>query len=241
MLLKGKSDSICSQSDFELNVTRTLDRVIRHSNALDTETLCIMKGQSCWGIRADVHVTNYDGNLIDCACIGIMTSLQHFRCPDAVVKDGKVSVYSIDERVPIPLNLTHRPLTITFHTFHDGELLLMDATRKEELAAEGDMVIALNDDGQVCAVYKTAGRPVGAVDVMRKTSIALQKVQEINNIIQKALDDDQSQRTRRNVGVEANSANDRWSQLPLMDSVGAHICINVCMYVCIVPWVSYIC
>ena len=70
-------------NDIEAYATNTLDRIIRHSNALDTESLCILKGVSCWSIRADVHIIDYDGNITDAACIAIMAGLQHFRRPDA--------------------------------------------------------------------------------------------------------------------------------------------------------------
>jgi exosome complex component RRP45 len=186
-----------------------LDRVIRHSNALDTESLCILKGKSCWGIRADVHVTDYDGNLIDCACIGVMAGLQHFRRPDAEVKDGQVTVFGLDERVPVPLNITHKPLAITFHTFHEGKVIVLDATLKEEQASEGDMVIALNNSGETCAIYKSSGDSVSAIDAVNKMSLALQKVQEVNGIISKALEADLAKRAKQNRGAEASAENDR--------------------------------
>jgi exosome complex component RRP45 len=138
-----------------------------------------------------------------------MAGLQHFRRPDAVVKDGEVTVYGLDERVPIALNITHKPLTITFHTFNDGGLIVMDATRKEEQASEGDIVVALNDGGEICALYKTSGSPISGIDVVRKTSIALQKVREINRIINIALEADFAKRSKQDLGLEASAANDR--------------------------------
>lgn len=190
-------------------MSRVLDRVIRHSNALDTESLCILKGKSCWNIRADVHVTDFDGNIIDAACVGIMAGLQHFRRPDIEVKEGQVTVFSLDERVPVPLNITHRPLSITFQSFHEGKVLVVDATRKEEQASEGDLIIALNNSGETCAVYKAAGSPVSAIEVVNKTHLAFQKVQEINGVINKALEADLARRAKVNRATEAKAENDR--------------------------------
>lgn len=183
--------------------------MIRHSNALDTESLCILKGKSCWEIRADVHVTDYDGNLIDCACIGVLAGLQHFRRPDVEVKEGRVTVFGSDERVPVPLSITHKPLAITFHTFDEGKILLLDATLKEEQAAEGDMVIALNSSGEICAFYKASGCVINARDVIHKISIALQKVQDLNGRIAKALETDLAKKERQNRGTESRAENDR--------------------------------
>ncbi|GAD93071.1 exosome complex endonuclease 2, putative [Paecilomyces variotii No. 5] len=197
------------QVELEPYVTRILDRVIRHSNALDTESLCIVKGVSCWNIRADVHVLDYDGNLIDASCIAVMAGLQHFRRPDAVVKDGQVVVYDIDERIPVPLNITHKPLTVTFHTFNEGKSLLMDATTKEEQASEGDIVIALNNTGDICTLTKSSGFPVSAMDIVVKSSLALEKVKQINATIEKALAADMAQRAKKNRGAESSAQNDR--------------------------------
>ncbi|KAL4878992.1 ribosomal protein S5 domain 2-type protein [Aspergillus karnatakaensis] len=197
------------QGDLETYVTNVLDRVIRHSNALDTESLCILKGVSCWTIRADVHITDYDGNLIDASCIGVMAGLQHFRRPDAVVKDGQVIVYGVDERVPAPLNITHKPLSVTYHTFDEGKLVIFDATRKEEQAAEADLVIGLNNAGDVCYVSKFSGSPVDAMVFVTKTSVALEKVKEINGIIDKALQGDLAKRSKGGLAEQARAVGDR--------------------------------
>lgn len=198
-----------SQGDLEVYVTNVLDRVVRHSNALDTESLCILKGVSCWSIRADVHVVDYDGNLIDASCIGVMAGLQHFRRPDAVVKDGQVVVYGIDERLPVPLNITHKPLSATFHTFDDGKRVILDATRKEEQASEADVIIGMNGAGDVCYVSKFSGTPIDAIMFVTKSSVALEKVQEINGIIDKALQADMAKRTDTGKAEESRAENDR--------------------------------
>ncbi|KAF5865134.1 hypothetical protein ETB97_005038 [Aspergillus alliaceus] len=197
------------QGDLESYASNVLDRVIRHSNALDTESLCVLKGVSCWTVRADVHVTDYDGNLIDAACIGIMAGLQHFRRPDAVVKDGQVIVYSVDERVPVALNITHKPLSITFHTFDEGKRVILDATRKEEQASEADVVIGLNNAGDACYISKFSGSPVDAMVFVNKSSVALEKVKEINGIIDKALQSDLAKRSKGGLLEESRAANDR--------------------------------
>ncbi|PLN84883.1 exoribonuclease complex, subunit Rrp45 [Aspergillus taichungensis] len=197
------------QGDLETYVTNVLDRVVRHSNALDTESLCILKGVSCWSIRADVHITDYDGNLVDASCIGIMAGLLHFRRPDAVVKDGQVIVYGLDERVPVALNITHKPLAVTFHTFDEGKQVILDATRKEEQASEADVVIGINNAGDVCFVSKFSGSPVDAMVFVNKTNVALEKVKEINGVIDKALQADLAKRGKGGLAEQSRAENDR--------------------------------
>lgn len=202
-------DWLCRPSDFEAYVTHVLDSVIRRSNALDTESLCILKGVSCWSIRADVHVIDYDGNLTDAACIAIMTGLQHFRRPDAVVRDGQVIVYGVDERVPVALNITHKPLSITFNSFNEGSNIILDATRKEEQASEGELVIGINNGGDVCFMSRFSGAPVDAMEVVNKSNVALQKVKEINAEIDKVMQADLSRRAKLGMADESRADNDR--------------------------------
>ena len=196
-------------NDIETYITNVLDRIVRHSNALDTESLCIIQGVSCWTIRVDVHVIDYDGNLIDPACIGIMAALQHFRRPDAVVKDGQVVVYRPEERVPVPLNITHKPLSVTFHTFYGGSRVIVDATRKEEQAAEGDLIVGVNGAGDVCFVSKHNGNPVDAMVFVNKSSLAVDLVKEINAVVDKALQADLGRRAKSGQVEESRAENDR--------------------------------
>ncbi|KAJ5473733.1 Exoribonucleasephosphorolytic domain 1 [Penicillium sp. IBT 31633x] len=199
-------------NDMEAYATNTLDRIIRHSNALDTESLCILKGVSCWSIRADVHVIDYDGNITDAACIAIMAGLQHFRRPDAVVRDGRVIVYSVEQRVPVPLNITHKPLSVTFHTFNDSKHVIVDATLKEEQAAEADLVIGINSAGDVCYLSKFGGEPTDAMIIVTKTNMAWEKVKEINAAIDKVLQADLAKRAKIGMADESRAENDRLVQ-----------------------------
>ncbi|KAJ5171881.1 Exoribonuclease phosphorolytic domain 1 [Penicillium capsulatum] len=196
-------------NDLESYVTQIIDRVVRHSNALDTESLCILKGVSCWSIRADVHVLDYDGNLTDAACIAIMSGLQHFRRPDAVVRDGQVIVYGVEERVPVALNITHKPLSITFNVFNEGKSIILDATRKEEQASEGELVIGINNAGDVCFLSKFSGAPMDALEVVNKSNLALTRVKEINTLVDKVLQADLARRATKGMAELSRAENDR--------------------------------
>lgn len=138
-----------------------------------------------------------------------MAGLQHFRRPDAVVKDGQVVVYGLDERVPVPLNITHKPLSITFHTFDEGKVVVLDATRKEEQAAEADVIVGMNGAGDVCFLSKFSGSPVEAMVFVTKTNVALEKVKEINATVDKALQVDLAKRAKRGMAEESRAENDR--------------------------------
>jgi len=62
------------------------------------ESLCITSGRRVWTVRVDVHVLNYDGNVVDAACVAAITALSHFRRPDVSVSDEEVIVHASNER-----------------------------------------------------------------------------------------------------------------------------------------------
>ncbi|KAJ5621578.1 hypothetical protein N7528_006361 [Penicillium herquei] len=196
-------------SEYESQVLHVLDRVIRHSNALDTESLCIVKGVSCWNITAYVHVVDYDGNLTDAACMAIMAALQHFRRPDSESRGGEAIIYGLEERVPVPLNITRQPLCVSVIFFNDVNNLLLDPTYKEELAADGEFVIGLDDSGLVCFFEKMAGvasQPMATLDML---TVAGERIKEHNAKLQKALKADLAQRAELGMTNAAKAANDR--------------------------------
>ncbi|KAI0226826.1 Exosome complex component RRP45 [Lamellibrachia satsuma] len=65
-----------SQQGVELS--RCLERCLKESRCIDTESLCIMSGTKVWSIRVDVHVLNHEGNLIDACSMAAITALAHF-------------------------------------------------------------------------------------------------------------------------------------------------------------------
>lgn len=152
---------------------------------------------------------DYDGNLTDAACIAVMTGLQHFRRPDAVVRDGHVIVYKVEDRVPVALNITQKPLSVTFNSFNDGRNIIVDATRKEEQAAEGELVIGINSGGEVCFMSKFSGAALDPLSIVSKVNVALEKVKALNTQVDKVLQVDLAKRAKLGMADESRAANDR--------------------------------
>lgn len=190
-------------------LSRILEKAIRRSNAIDTESLCIVAGLKCWSVRADVHVVDFDGGLVDASCISIMAALQHFRRPDVTIDGEKVTIYSLAEREPVPLSLMHHPFCITFSFYQGGEIILLDATLHEEQAREGEMIITMNRHGELCQIAKLGGVTVDALVLLHCTTTALGRVKDITDLISAKLREDA---TRRDVGgliAELSAQNDR--------------------------------
>uniref|UniRef100_A0A183EXJ7 RNase_PH domain-containing protein n=1 Tax=Gongylonema pulchrum TaxID=637853 RepID=A0A183EXJ7_9BILA len=61
-----------------------------------------------------------DGSLVDCACIASLTALAHFRRPDVSVFSDSIVIHSGSDKIPIPLNIYHMPVCVSFGMFADG-------------------------------------------------------------------------------------------------------------------------
>ncbi|KAJ4294181.1 3'-5'-exoribonuclease [Kalmusia sp. IMI 367209] len=196
-------------TDAEVILSRILEKAIRRSNALDTESLCIIAGLKCFALRADVHIIDHDGGLIDASCIAVMAALQHFRRPDVIVEGEKATILSARERDPIPLSILHQPLCVTFSYFEEGEIFLVDANLAEEQVRDGEVIITMNRHGEVCQIAKYGGATVEPYALFNCTNVALQKVKEMSKLIQTRLEEDVKRRNAGGLMAELSAENDR--------------------------------
>ncbi|KAH0565596.1 hypothetical protein GP486_001011 [Trichoglossum hirsutum] len=197
------------QTDQEVILSRTLEKAIRRSGALDTESLCIIAGQKCWSIRADVHLLDYDGGLVDASCIAVIAALQHFRRPDVSIEGEDVTVHTMEERVPVPLSLLHHPICVTFSFFLGGDVVLIDATLQEELLRNGELIIAVNRHGEVCQIAKLGGVAIEALTLLNCANVALTKAQWITRFISSKLEEDLRAKTPGSLLAELSAENER--------------------------------
>ncbi|CAB4026742.1 Exosome complex component RRP45, partial [Paramuricea clavata] len=174
-------------SEHTVELNRLLERVYKQSQCIDVESLCIVTGEKVWSIRVDVTVLDDGGNIIDCASIATITALSHFRRPDVSVSGEDVTIYSIEERDPVPLSVHHIPIYVTFAFYDNGALLLVDPTDREESVMDGQMMIAMNVDREICAVQMNGGLSLEADQVLRCSQISAVKVADITELIHKAL------------------------------------------------------
>ena len=196
------------QTEQEVILSRTLEKAVRRSRAIDTESLCIISGAKCWSIRADVHVLDADGGLVDCSCIAIMAALRHFRRPDVSVDGENVTIYTMAERVPVPLSIMHNPVCITFSFCHGGETVLLDATRSEEQVRESSVTFTVNDF-ELCQISKIGGNAIDAVALLKCINTALAKGKEINGIVTQKLAEDATKRDVGGLIAELRAENER--------------------------------
>nr|KAF6309590.1 exosome component 9 [Pipistrellus kuhlii] len=147
-----------------------------------------------WQIRVDLHLLNHDGNIIDAASIAAIVALCHFRRPDVSVQGDEVTLYTPEERDPVPLSIHHMPICVSFAFFQQGTFLLVDPSEREERVMDGLLVIAVNKHREICTIQSSGGIMLLNEQVLRCSKIAGVKVAEITELIQKALENDQKVR-----------------------------------------------
>ncbi len=124
-------------------VARVVDRGIREGCVVDTSKLCIEEGEKVWMIFIDIHVLNFDGNLIDASGIGAMAALM-----DAVVPASEHEDLGEDYDLPIE----HVVIPTTFTKIKDK--ILLDSGLEEEKIAEARLTVSTNEDGNIVAMQK---------------------------------------------------------------------------------------
>lgn len=189
-----------SESAVELG--RIVDRGLRESRAVDTESLCVLAGKLVWAIRIDLHILDNGGNLVDAANIAALASLLTFRRPECSLggEDGlEVIVHPPEEREPLPLIIHHLPIAVTFGFFSSESLLVIDPTYHEEAVMVGKMTATLNANGDVCAIQKPGGEGVLQSVIMQCLRLASRMASDITKKIKDAVETYNTERALRKI------------------------------------------
>lgn len=187
---------------------RVIDRGLRESRAVDTESLCVLSGKLAWAIRVDLHILDNGGNLIDAANIAALAALLTFRRPECSVggEDGQeVIVHPPEEREPLHLIIHHLPIAVTFAFFSFESRVVIDPTHHEEAIMGGRMTATLNANGDVCAIQKAGGEGVLQSVIMQCLRIASVKAGAMTEKIKKAVDSYNTERALRKIKRHTSS------------------------------------
>jgi len=176
------------RTDFSTVVTRLLERTIKETRVIDTESLCIVTGEKVMNLRIDLTLLDFGGNVIDTCCIAAMAALSHFRRPEFIVNGDEITVYTDKDRDPVPLSVLHLPITCTIA--FAGDKLLVDPTDEEEEVMDGYISIATNTHHEICYIYLGGGVTLTPALVSKCCEISTLKTQEISEQLTASLEYD---------------------------------------------------
>jgi exosome complex component RRP42 len=156
-----------------IELARIVDRGIRESKAIDTSKLVIEAGKKVFVVFVDVYVLNYAGNLIDAAAMAAVSALMNTKMPNFEVKDGEVKI----KQGYTPLPMKAHPITITVGKI--GDKLILDPELEEEQVMEARLTMALNDDGNICAIQKGLAGFFTPKQLNAASKLAMEKAAEL--------------------------------------------------------------
>ena len=156
-----------------IELARIVDRGIRESKAIDTEKLCIEPGKKVFVVFVDVWVLNYDGNLIDTAALAAMSALLNTKMPNYEIKDGEVKI----KTGYTPLLLRSHPITVTVGKINDK--LIIDPGAEEEQVMDARLTMAINDQGNICAIQKGLAGYFTPQQIIDASKLAQEKAAEL--------------------------------------------------------------
>lgn len=157
-----------------VEMARVVDRCLREGKVLDLEKLCIIEGKKVWMIFLDLHVLDYDGNLIDAAVLGSVAALMNTKIPTARVEDDEIIK---DDENKTPLYINEKPLMSTFAKI--GDELIADPSLEEENIMGARISIGMREDGSICAMQKGGEEPFTKEQVMKAVGLATEKTKEL--------------------------------------------------------------
>lgn len=185
VLMVGSELSPLAHPSFELGppregsieLARVVDRGIRESKALDTEKLCITKGEKVWMVFVDIWPINHDGNLIDASGLAAITALLNAKIPKI---EGDKIIY---EEKKDPLKIRAVPIPVTLAKIKNQ--LLIDPDIREEEAMEARLTVSSVKSGNICALQKGGVSGLKMEEIENALELSVEKGKELRKIIEK--------------------------------------------------------
>ena len=156
-----------------IELARIVDRGIRESKAIDTEKLVIEAGKKVFVVFVDVYVLNHDGNMIDAAALAAVSALMNTKMPNYEIKDGEVKI----KQGYTPLPLRSHPITVTIGKINNT--LIVDPWLEEEQVMDARLTMAINDEGNICAIQKGLSGYFTPQQIIEASKLAQQKAAEL--------------------------------------------------------------
>ncbi len=139
----------------EMHITKCLDKSIKRSHAIDTESLVIVPGEWVWNISCHVKVIDDDGNATDASLLAAISALLAFKRPDVTVNGDIVQVHPPSEKYPVPLTFHHLPIPATFAllTNENKEIIpVLDPSLSEEKSCAAIITLSTNIHRQIVSL-----------------------------------------------------------------------------------------
>jgi exosome complex component RRP42 len=160
-------------NEMSVEISRVADRCIREGQVVDLEQLTIIPGKKVWMIFLDLHIIDYDGNLMDALFWAVSLP---YGCQDtSTTIDGDEVVIDYEQMVPLPIK--EQPLMCTLAKI--GGELVVDPSLEEDDVLDARISVGVRADGSICAMQKGGSVPLTREEVLKAVGIAQKKTEEL--------------------------------------------------------------
>lgn len=163
---------------FAIEISRVIDRTIRESPLIDLKQLSIVDNQQCWKLNIDIYLLDFDGNIMDAACLAAVCALLTAKIPSTKTINGEVT---IDEENLIKLPIKNKSILCSIIKINNQ--LLADPLSIEESLMDASLSIGFREDGSICALQKCGLDTLTVAEVRNSVNIAYNKSKELFEII----------------------------------------------------------
>ncbi|KAI8818353.1 ribosomal protein S5 domain 2-type protein [Fimicolochytrium jonesii] len=183
-------------SELAQTVSEYIDQVVKGSELLNAQDLCIEPGHAVWVLYADIVCLNHDGNILDAALIALGAALRHVRLPKATYNDELGGTVRVAEEKTIALKIRRSLVPVTFGVF-DSITPLADPTFDEEPHLSSRISYILShlststpsDAIQLAGLYNPGGAPVTRATMTTCLAQAKKRAKEILALVDEAFTD----------------------------------------------------
>jgi len=157
-----------------IELARVVDRGLRESKAIDLDKLCIIPGKIVFVVFVDIYVLDYDGNLFDASALASIAALLNARMKK-FERTGNGEFRLLEETQPLPV--TNHPIEVTIGKIDDK--LLVDPSLDEEYALDSQITMAIDNNGELCAMQKRGVGTFTEEEIFKALNIAQEMAQQI--------------------------------------------------------------
>lgn len=172
-----------------VELARVVDRGIRESDTIDLESLVIKEGELVRIVHADVHVLDYDGNLLDAIGFAVLAALKNTTYEKIDYDEEKAEKIELDEKVNLPISDT--PIPVTFAKINDE--LILDPNLDEDRAMQARITISFNKEGYINSIQKGGSGTLDVSDVLKVAKEGNKYVEDVVSIIEEEAKEESSQ------------------------------------------------
>ena len=195
-----------SLNEYRTKISNILEKSLRESKALDTNSLCIAPGKLVWKIVIDINIINNDGNAIDACFLAAIATWLSYKIPFLRKKNDKV----ICNRQYINLTMLHIPLCVSFglYTSKEGKCkYICDPNWKEEQVINGFLSVSANIFGEICYLQMTSSIQISTDDMNEILLCAHDKIKELNKKLKGFIEEEKRIRVDNDIEMKDEGNN----------------------------------